>query len=65
MKSLRFILVAVALSAVATASFAVSARATPSTSLCGPWDYCFCMDFDCYMGDQLCASSDRFVCYQP
>ncbi len=64
MKLLRSILVALVVSAVATAAFAVRARATPADSSCISNDYCFCMEIGCYMGSQLCATSATFTCYQ-
>jgi len=63
-KFLRLLLVALTLSLAATGALTLSARATPSASQCGLWDYCFCQDIGCYMGDQLCASTDRWQCYQ-
>lgn len=64
MKFVRSVVIALALSVVAVSAFALSARATTTRSSCFSADYCFCLDIGCYMGDLLCASSDRFVCYQ-
>jgi hypothetical protein len=63
-KPLRFILITLTLSVVATAAVAARAAATPSQSACGPWDHCLCIEVGCYLGDQLCASGPGFACYQ-
>jgi hypothetical protein len=65
MKLFRSLLVALGLSVAATAAYALRARAASTTSSCVSSDYCFCMDIDCYMGSQLCATGPGFECYQP
>lgn len=63
---LRVLVVAVMSSLAATAAVAVTVRESSAAVAvsCGLWDYCFCMELDCYMGDQLCASGPGFECYQ-
>jgi hypothetical protein len=64
-KVLRASIIAAALSLAATAAFALGTRGeASSTAACGNWDYCFCLEIDCYMGDQLCATVADFACYQ-
>lgn len=64
-KVLRVSIIAAALGFAATAAFALGTRAeAATTAACGNWDYCFCLELDCYMGDQLCATGPGFECYQ-
>lgn len=62
---LRSVLVALIVCIAVTAAFATRARASANAASCGLWDYCFCLEIDCSLGDQLCATGPGFSCYQP
>jgi hypothetical protein len=65
MKVLRIFLIALASTLAATVAVTLTVReSSAAAASCGLWDYCFCMEVDCYMGDQLCATGPGFECYQ-
>jgi len=64
MKRLRLLLAALALGVGTVALLSARARASTTRASCGPWQICFCREFGCSSGGQLCASGAGFTCNQ-